>query len=111
MERGSEHESLVNQTLERLNAGETLYEILDAVRPPEALAAKPYLKPVYDEPEFIVRNLWRCFGGRRGAGKPRGACSARGRLPCTDGRCNVDDVARHLWRRSAGVGNENSVNA
>ena len=56
-------ESLVNQTLERLNAGETLYEILEAVRPPEELAAKPYLKPVYDEPEFIVRNLWRCFGG------------------------------------------------
>jgi len=56
-------ESLVNQTLERLNAGETLYEILAAVRPPAALEAKPYLKPVYDEPEFIVRNLWRCFGG------------------------------------------------
>lgn len=56
-------ESLVRQTLERLNAGETIYEILQAVRPPAELAGKPYLKPVYDEPEFIVRNLWRCFGG------------------------------------------------
>ncbi|MEO8143113.1 MAG: alkyl sulfatase dimerization domain-containing protein [Betaproteobacteria bacterium] len=56
-------ESLVNQTLERLNAGQTLYEILDGVRPPAALEEKPYLRPVYDEPEFIVRNLWRCFGG------------------------------------------------
>ena len=56
-------ESLVTQTLERLNAGETVYEILEAVRPPAALEAKPYLRPVYDEPEFIVRNLWRCFGG------------------------------------------------
>jgi alkyl sulfatase BDS1-like metallo-beta-lactamase superfamily hydrolase len=56
-------ESLVEQTLERLNAGATLYEILEGVRPPAALAAKPYLQPVYDEPEFIVRNLWRCFGG------------------------------------------------
>jgi alkyl sulfatase BDS1-like metallo-beta-lactamase superfamily hydrolase len=56
-------ESLVEQTLERLNAGQTLYEILEAVRPPAALEAKPYLRPVYDEPEFIVRNLWRCFGG------------------------------------------------
>lgn len=56
-------ESLVQQTLERLNAGETIYEILQAVRPPAELAAKPYLRPVYDEPEFIVRNLWRCFGG------------------------------------------------
>ena len=56
-------ESLVNQTLERLNAGEMLYEILEAVRSSLALEAKPYLRPVYDEPEFIVRNLWRCFGG------------------------------------------------
>ena len=56
-------ESLVNQTLERLNAGQTLYEILEGVRPPAALEEKPYLRPVYDEPEFIVRNLWRCFGG------------------------------------------------
>jgi alkyl sulfatase BDS1-like metallo-beta-lactamase superfamily hydrolase len=56
-------ESLVRQTLERLNAGETVYQILDAVKAPPALAAKPYLSPVYDEPEFIVRNLWRCYGG------------------------------------------------
>jgi alkyl sulfatase BDS1-like metallo-beta-lactamase superfamily hydrolase len=56
-------ESLVEQTLARLNAGETVYEILETVRPPAALEAKPYLRPVYDEPEFIVRNLWRCFGG------------------------------------------------
>jgi alkyl sulfatase BDS1-like metallo-beta-lactamase superfamily hydrolase len=56
-------ESLVRQTLDRLNAGETIYEILDAVRPPAELEAKPYLRPVYDEPEFIVRNLWRCYGG------------------------------------------------
>jgi alkyl sulfatase BDS1-like metallo-beta-lactamase superfamily hydrolase len=56
-------ESLVRQTLERLNAGETVYEILEAVRAPAELESKPYLKPVYDEPEFIVRNLWRCFGG------------------------------------------------
>jgi alkyl sulfatase BDS1-like metallo-beta-lactamase superfamily hydrolase len=56
-------ESLVRQTLERLNAGETIYQILDAVRAPPELEAKPYLRPVYDEPEFIVRNLWRCYGG------------------------------------------------
>ncbi len=56
-------ESLVEQTLARLNAGETLYEILEAVRAPAALADKPYLQPVYDEPDFIVRNVWRCFGG------------------------------------------------
>ena len=56
-------ESLVRQTLERLNAGETIYDIVHGVRAPAELAAKPYLRPVYDEPEFIVRNLVRCFGG------------------------------------------------
>jgi len=56
-------ESLVQQTLERLNAGETIYEIVQGVCAPAELAAKPYLLPVYDEPEFIVRNLVRCFGG------------------------------------------------
>ena len=56
-------ESLVKQTLERLNAGETIYQIVENVRVPAELAEKPYLKPVYDEPEFIVRNLVRCFGG------------------------------------------------
>ncbi len=56
-------ESLVRQTLERLNAGESVYDIVHGVRPPRELADKPYLRPVYDEPEFIVRNVVRCFGG------------------------------------------------
>ncbi len=36
---------------------------MHTVAPPEALAQKPYLQPVYDEPEFIVRNVVRCLGG------------------------------------------------
>ena len=31
--------------------------------PAGAASRKPYLRPVYDEPEFIVRNLWRLYGG------------------------------------------------
>ena len=27
------------------------------------LCHEPYLHPVYDEPEFIVRNIWRLYGG------------------------------------------------
>ena len=23
----------------------------------------PYLRPIYDEPEFVVRNVWRLYGG------------------------------------------------
>ena len=26
-------------------------------------SAKPYLRPLYDEPEFVVRGVWRQFGG------------------------------------------------
>ena len=56
-------ESLVSQTLERMNAGASLDAILHEVRPPAHLAERPYLQPVYDDPEYVVRNLWRLFGG------------------------------------------------
>ncbi len=56
-------ESLVSQTLERMNAGETLDTILHEVKPPAHLARKPYLQPTYDDPEFVVRNIWRLYGG------------------------------------------------
>jgi alkyl sulfatase BDS1-like metallo-beta-lactamase superfamily hydrolase len=56
-------ESLVDQTLEMMNAGARLDEIVHAVRAPQHLLDKPYLRPVYDEPEFVVRNLWRLYGG------------------------------------------------
>jgi alkyl sulfatase BDS1-like metallo-beta-lactamase superfamily hydrolase len=56
-------ESLYAQTLELLNQGARVYDIVETVRPPAALAEKPYLLPVYDEPEFIVRNVVRHLGG------------------------------------------------
>ncbi|GLZ06161.1 hypothetical protein Acsp03_36270 [Actinomadura sp. NBRC 104412] len=56
-------ESLVSQTLELMNGGARLSEIIHTVRAPEHLAAKPYLRAAYDEPEFIVRNIWRLYGG------------------------------------------------
>ncbi len=56
-------ESLVEQTLAAMNAGATLDEVLTTVKAPEALLERPYLRPVYDEPDFIVRNLWRLYGG------------------------------------------------
>ncbi|MFI6737713.1 alkyl sulfatase dimerization domain-containing protein [Nonomuraea sp. NPDC050451] len=56
-------ESLVTQTLELLNAGARLDEIVHSVKAPEHLADRPYLRARYDEPEFVVRNLWRLYGG------------------------------------------------
>ncbi len=56
-------ESLVDQTLVLMNEGARLDDIVQAVQPPPHLLDKPYLRPVYDEPEFVVRNLWRLYGG------------------------------------------------
>ena len=56
-------EHLVEATLAVMNAGGRLDEALHSVRPPAHLAARPYLQPYYDEPEFIVRNVWRLYGG------------------------------------------------
>jgi Alkyl sulfatase dimerisation len=30
---------------------------------PRRLADRPYLQPVYDEPEFVVRTVWRRYAG------------------------------------------------
>jgi alkyl sulfatase BDS1-like metallo-beta-lactamase superfamily hydrolase len=46
-----------------MNEGASLDRVLREVEAPPELLAKPYLRPVYDEPEFIVRNLWRLYGG------------------------------------------------
>lgn len=56
-------EVLVRETLARMNAGVPLATILAEVRPPAHLADRPYLHAVYDEPEFVVRNIWRLYGG------------------------------------------------
>jgi len=56
-------ETILEQTLNLMNQGHTLNEIIHRVKVPEKLLSRPYLKPVYDEPEFIVRNIWRLYGG------------------------------------------------
>jgi alkyl sulfatase BDS1-like metallo-beta-lactamase superfamily hydrolase len=56
-------ESLHEQTLRMMNEGARLDDVLHTVRPPEHLLERPYLRPVYDDPEFIVRNIWRLYGG------------------------------------------------
>ena len=56
-------ESLVEQTVARMNAGAALDEIVREVRPPGHLADRPYLHAVYDDPEYVVRNVWRLYGG------------------------------------------------
>jgi alkyl sulfatase BDS1-like metallo-beta-lactamase superfamily hydrolase len=54
---------LHTETIRMMNEGARLDDIVHTVRAPAELIEKPYLKPVYDEPEFVVRNVWRLFGG------------------------------------------------
>jgi glyoxylase-like metal-dependent hydrolase (beta-lactamase superfamily II) len=56
-------ELLHDRTVEMMNAGARLEDVVRAVRAPERLIGRPYLRPLYDEPEFIVRNVWRLYGG------------------------------------------------
>jgi alkyl sulfatase BDS1-like metallo-beta-lactamase superfamily hydrolase len=56
-------EQLVADVVAAMNAGATLDEIVHAVRPDDDLIRRPWLRPIYDEPEFVVRNVWRLYGG------------------------------------------------
>lgn len=55
--------SIETQTLDLMNRGRSLDEVLHGVRVPPAMLEKPYLRPVYDDPRFLVRMVWRRYGG------------------------------------------------
>ncbi len=56
-------EDLVARVVDLMNDGVKLDEIVHSVHVPDETLAKPYLRPFYDEPEFVVRNIWRLYGG------------------------------------------------
>jgi glyoxylase-like metal-dependent hydrolase (beta-lactamase superfamily II) len=56
-------ESIESQTVALMNRALPLDEILQRVVPPPHLADRPYLQPIYDHPQFLVRNVWRRYGG------------------------------------------------
>lgn len=56
-------EDLVTRTLALMNDGARLDRIVHEVKVDEETLQKPWLRPLYDEPEFIVRNIWRLYGG------------------------------------------------
>ncbi len=56
-------ETLVEQVIDAMNAGAVLDEIVHSVSVPPETLELPYLRPLYDEPEFVIRNIWRLFGG------------------------------------------------
>jgi alkyl sulfatase BDS1-like metallo-beta-lactamase superfamily hydrolase len=56
-------DGLVADTLAMMNTGARLNDIIHSVKVEPAVLEKPYLRPMYDEPEFVVRNIWRLYGG------------------------------------------------
>ena len=56
-------ESLYHQTLALLNEGARIDDIVHAVNVPAEYTDTPWLQPIYDEPEFVVRNIYRCLAG------------------------------------------------
>ncbi len=56
-------EHIHNQVLQLMNKGLRLERIIESVKIPDDLINLPYLRPSYDEPEFIIRNIWRHYGG------------------------------------------------
>ena len=56
-------DAVESQTLALMNQGVPLDRILHEVEVPAHLRDRPYLRPVYDHPQFLVRNVWRLYGG------------------------------------------------
>jgi glyoxylase-like metal-dependent hydrolase (beta-lactamase superfamily II) len=56
-------DTIHDQTLALMNEGRTLDEIVQGVKMPDELLKRPYFQPTYDDPEFLIRNIWRLYGG------------------------------------------------
>lgn len=56
-------DAIETQTVMLMNQGVPLDRVLHEVEIPERLRDLPYLRPVYDHPQFLVRNVWRRYGG------------------------------------------------
>jgi alkyl sulfatase BDS1-like metallo-beta-lactamase superfamily hydrolase len=56
-------ESIEAQVLDLMNTGATLDRVIHEVDVPARLRDRPYLRPVYDHPQFLIRNVWRRYGG------------------------------------------------
>ncbi len=55
--------SIEEQSVAAMNRGSSLDQVVQSVKPPADLADEPYLQPIYDDPSFLVRMVWRRYGG------------------------------------------------
>ena len=86
--RPSYLEAIVERTVAALEDGSPPHvDIVRSVEPPTT--DSPWLQPVYDEAEFIVRNVIRCFGGWYSGP----ALASSSRRPVTDVAAAIADLA------------------
>ena len=53
--------SIHDQVVTKMNEGKWLEDILREIEYPST--DKPWLRPIYDHPEFVARNVYRLYGG------------------------------------------------
>ena len=56
-------EDIEEQTLKLMNQGKSLNEVFHQVKISSEIQNKPWLRPVYDDPKFLIRMIWRRYGG------------------------------------------------
>ena len=55
--------SIEDQTIKLMNQGKSLNQVLHEVQIPSELIKLPWLTPIYDDPQFLIRMIWRRYGG------------------------------------------------
>jgi len=55
--------TIEDQTLKLMNQGKSLNQVLHEVEIPENLMKHAWLTPIYDDPQFLIRMIWRRYGG------------------------------------------------
>ena len=55
--------SIEDQTIKLMNQGKSLNHVLHEVQIPNELMKLPWLTPIYDDPQFLIRMIWRRYGG------------------------------------------------
>ena len=56
-------ENLEDETLRLMNQGKSLNEVFHQVKIPTEIQKKPWLRPVYDDPKFLIKMIWKRYGG------------------------------------------------
>jgi alkyl sulfatase BDS1-like metallo-beta-lactamase superfamily hydrolase len=62
-ETGAFLRTIHDQVVALMNEGRRLDDVIAGVELPAELLERPYLRPVYDDPAFVIRNVWRRYGG------------------------------------------------